>query len=692
MTSGSFARVVRISPARRFLPAAGVALSMLLAACGHGGKKEGADKSAPPSGKPAPAGTSDSAAQAGKSRAWAGAPLRGNDRESLRRYLDTVQEVQPKTFKVQWNPATVAIDKASAMRSLRAVSRDGSTYTLDSGDPAVAKLKAGSILWIWDVAVRKVDSVEVAGDVARVHTSSVPLNEAMPNAQIEFEAPLTLTNYYFNKQAPQSFKSARAAPRARTGLMLVDLRDPPPDPSQPLPDNKPEPGESPESGDDAWYEEGMTANGYTGTAKGWTYSIGYQPRGGGISVELQARKGEGGGDNTLVPDKKSAVEALEKSLNEIDEGLDKAHKEIDSEEKGVKDVDQDYQRRTQQLKQDQANRRNPDYSGPKPPSPPTNEHGTPYTDDAVRQQLQSEWDRRRDIEMRKLQATEQILGEWRAKKAQIDAQKRAMKIAKGIAQQLWNVIDDNLDIRFRSRADLDGFSAGGSFSFADGDVKTASTQFKDLHGKVKAELIGRLGTAGTETIKLPVMHLPIQIDVPIPVGGVPFVVQLGADFLLTYALSGQYATLTVNGEVGFNGTSGFDYASGNTNYASTLAATKPSIGGYEGRSPGASAAMLAVQLPRLGLGVGLLGISSVAYMDVVSVETITLGGSAGAGLIGAPCKRMSFTTVGHVGIETNILPLPVPGLDKINNALSTKQEVFKVDAAQLDPPIKGCEI
>ena len=52
--------------------------------------------------------------------------MRGNSTEALRTYLTTVEEIKPKRFEVQWNPATVAIDKAATLRSLRAVSRDGS--------------------------------------------------------------------------------------------------------------------------------------------------------------------------------------------------------------------------------------------------------------------------------------------------------------------------------------------------------------------------------------------------------------------------------------------------------------------------------------------------------------------------------------------------------------------------------------
>jgi hypothetical protein len=140
-------------------------------------------------------------------------PLRGNSTEALRAYLSTVEEIKPKRFEVQWNPATVAIDKVAALRSLRAVSRDGSTLTFASDEPALAKLKPGSILWVWDIAVRKVDSVETFGGVTHVHTSVVTLTEAMPNARIEFEAPVKLQNYYPQRKVEPPEPAAARRPR-----------------------------------------------------------------------------------------------------------------------------------------------------------------------------------------------------------------------------------------------------------------------------------------------------------------------------------------------------------------------------------------------------------------------------------------------------------------------------------------------
>ena len=654
-----------------------------------------------------PAGPSSSTASsaAGAARppgaaVWSGVPLRGNSTEALRAYLATVEEIKPKRFEVQWNPATVAIDKAAALRSLRAISRDGSTFTFASDEPALTKLKPGSILWVWDLAVRKVDSLETFGAVTHVHTSLVKLTEAMPNARIEFEAPVKLQNY-FPQRKVETPASATVHRRVRApGLRYVLLTEPAPgeqptggdDPAALPPENLPDPDSPQDSDDDDWYEEGMSANGFNGTKNGWAYSVGYQVRPGGITVELQARKGdlEGGtasGEHSLIPEYK----AIEKDREEIHEAIQQAELEIKEEEKGVTQTDQDFEQEMKQLLDDQANRKDPNYTGPTLPHQ-VNKYGEPITDKAAQQLLKDKWQKKHDVEIQKLQAKEQILGEWRIKKDQLEARKRAFKVAKGVATQLYQIADDNFDARLRGRVDLDGFTIGEELGFVNGDIDVAATHFKNLNGKVQAELIGRLGKPGNEATKIPVMHVPVEFNVPIPVGGVPFVVQLGSDFLITLSLSGMHASLTAEGQVAFKGDSGLTYAKGKANYDSSFSTSgDPQITNYKGMSPGVSAVVLAIQLPRVGLGLGVFGVSSVAYMDVINVITMTQAGVVGAGLL-PQCKRMTYNAVGHVGVETNVIPLPFVDTSSVAGALTTKKEIFNTTTQKLDPPVKACEI
>ena len=114
----------------------------------------------------------------------------GADQAAIRSYLQSVHEVKPKKFEVQWSADTVPVSREEALRSLRAVSRDGNSYSFVSSEPVVQKLQPGRIVWIWDLTVARIDRVGTLDDTTTIHTVPIPLSEALPRADIEFEAPL----------------------------------------------------------------------------------------------------------------------------------------------------------------------------------------------------------------------------------------------------------------------------------------------------------------------------------------------------------------------------------------------------------------------------------------------------------------------------------------------------------------------
>jgi hypothetical protein len=78
----------------------------------------------------------------------------------------------------------------------------------------------------------------------------------------------------------------------------------------------------------------------------------------------------------------------------------------------------------------------------------------------------------------------------------------------------------------------------------------------------------------------------------------------------------------------------------------------------------------AVQIPRLGLGIGVFGLAG--FVDHVVVLTLTNGASLGQ----VPCKRITLDRVVHVGANvTTILPIPV--VETLLRSLAWKKEVWK---------------
>jgi hypothetical protein len=669
------------------------------------------------SGQAQPGSPSKTAAALPGTAPWSGHVLQGSNTEALRRYLQTVQEIKPTRFDVEWNPATVAIDRDAALRSLRSVSRDGATFVFAAGEPIVARLQAGSILWVRDLALRKVDTVSTQGGLTTVHTQVVSLNEAMPNADIEFEAQVPVQNFLLSRPEavaePAPSSTARSGPAAGGLRPVLYLAGEPPDgPPTPPGATPPQsgsaptpPGDQPDSdndqdADDA-QEDSFQGNAYTGTLKGMQYSIGYLPgSSGALKVVLESRDaddggGEGESGNPGEGNEEKAEEA-EKEAKEARDQIKQAQQDDWNDEQQIRNLDDDYQKQLSQMQQDDQNRRNPSSTGPTPPQRQTDSNGTPLTEQAMEAKLTQQYDQARSLAVKQLAARREILAQWEAKKQAAEEQLRMLKTAGKAVKELFAIASDNLDIRFKAEAELSGFSTAAALQLVHGDLKQAQIQFKNLNGHVKAAFIGRLGKPGNKGLKIPVMHLPIVFNVPMPVGGLPFVAQLGGDFLVTVFLAGNHATLAVNGEYTFNGSSGFSYSKTTASMTdnSSFSGDKPAVTNYQGASPGVSAVVLGVQLPRIGFGLGITGVaSSVAYFDVVHVVTMTQSADAAVGMLAPRCKRITYDATGHVGVETSVLLIPIESIQKwASDKASGKKEVFKLGNQVLDPPVKGCAV
>jgi hypothetical protein len=690
--------------------ALGAALALALAACARHN----------PPGSPAP-GVSQR--PPGSTLAIAGDLFTGEDPAAIRAYLQSVKEVKPTRFDVQWNPATVAVSREEAMRSLRSISLDGSTFRLATSEPVVAKLKPGSILWIWDIAVRKVDRITIEDDVTVVHTQTVSLTEALPRAQIAFDAPVSLSDYYMGYSPSLPVTPTRTARiRRRSGFLPVRLDANEPEGNAPdgnSPDgngpggsapgeNTPE-GNAPQAGDDtddtdadadeAFEETTPSHGGYTGKLKGFDYSLAYVTRPDGVTLTLEASNAEEG-DETKDTEKegtKSIAEKFKELSKEQKEAAKEEHqaqKQVDGLQKALKTLDSDYDKNLAQLKTDQADRNDPNYSGPRPPPVPTDSNGFPLSLQGQIDRLTKPYQAQRSVELGKIKEQLKIRAEAQKRKMEAEEARKKLADLGGAAKKLFEIARDNLDVRFRARVDMDNFAVTGLLDIEGGNIENAAAQFKQVNGTVDLAFIGRFGKPGNGAIKVPVMNLPIAFNVPFPIGGLPFVIQLGADFLANVFLAGNHAAMSFNGSFAFNGSGGVRRKGEATNADSTMTGGEPEVKSSQGMSPGVSGLVLGVQVPRLGFGFGAVGMSSVAYLDVVHVLTMTNSAAVAAGMLAPPCRRVSLAATGHVGISTKIVPWPIPYIaDKINDALSTKpKEIFKREKVMLDPPIKACEI
>jgi hypothetical protein len=94
-------------------------------------------------------------------------------------------------FEVTYQPETVVIDPATTQKSFEGVSADGAVFVFNTSVPAIRGLKAGSVLLLQGLALKKVVAVETAGDSLIVATVPATLTDAIQDGHIQFDAPIT---------------------------------------------------------------------------------------------------------------------------------------------------------------------------------------------------------------------------------------------------------------------------------------------------------------------------------------------------------------------------------------------------------------------------------------------------------------------------------------------------------------------
>src|ERR1051326_4132586 len=446
----------------------------------------------------------------GSTLAIAGRMLDGADQATIHTYLQTVQDVKPKKFSVQWSPDTVPVSRDEAMRSLQSINEDGSLYTFASSEPVVGRLAPGRILWIWDVTIRRIVSVSNLGDVTIVRTKPVALTQALPEADIEFETAPNFANAYGGlrphslKQLPaQKTSAVLRQPIFRLASLNID------DPPQPKPGEQPaEQDPAPSDEDDTDYGlVAATQDGYNGRVGGFEYSMEYKGSPSRLSYEFEARKEEekgGSGENNEI------------HRDQRDEYFElvKEQREAEHEERilAARIADLDQQLNAAQNKAVAAAKGDASFN-------------------AIIIQLKGD----------KIAAYKES-NKYKDEAAAVEANTTKLAAAGALAKKVFYIISDNLDVRFRSKVDLDRCAFSGNIHTAGGSLTQFAAHFKDMKGNVELEFAGRLGQGGNAAASVPVVNVPVVMNIPVPVEGIPLVVQFATNFMVKLFLAGNHAT------------------------------------------------------------------------------------------------------------------------------------------------------
>ncbi len=304
-----------------------------------------------------------------------------------------------------------------------------------------------------------------------------------------------------------------------------------------------------------------------------------------------------------------------------------------------------------------------------------------------------------DIEQRGA-ANEQARGAAGDWKKAADAGPNAPNQA--LVKGLFGVGSDLLDLRLKASGDLTGISTSDSLTVSNhlqihgGALGLLKTEFRNVKGKLKLQVIARRGEKSEQWIEKLKIDVPIRFNIPVIVAGLPMIFQVGFNVIAQPALTTKNDTFDAEYEIPFSGSGNVSLEGDKFTVGGTLAAA-PNPLKTLASSIGVSAILVALQAPRVGLGVGVFGASSVVYIDLVSSATLTSGGALGL----VSCRQFQLVTSINGGVDTQIA-FDLPGLAKLlqgplstqlkkaGNAASLREQIFKKEWYRVEPDAPIC--
>jgi hypothetical protein len=553
----------------------------------------------------------------------------------LHQYLSTVDTVVGATFDVTWRPEVVRLDRATVLRSLQGVSPDGKTFQFDAAEAALAPVKPGTVLLVWGIALGRVVSVTPGDRVVMIRTDVAALSDAIDEGHIAWNITPDFGRGVIAPVYPKPDTLAVSAlPQASTPFHLASFIVPGADFVAGA-DMAPDENEG---GSDKIPVKALDI--LKGDVGGFEYEVGYLYNGSGLDFELEAsRKDEAG----------NAGEASKEENAKIKEGLGKA-----------------------------------ETHEPEAPPPSQGNEDSPEKAraNALKQSLQASnaWKAAKNNGNPDQDVPDDVWG----------------NLPKLVSGKLWSLAKDQLDLRIKAQGHLDGLNLGGDISISKAKQIASKFHFDNISGLVNIEYVGRLGGEHgnwSENLKASV---PVTFNIPILIGGIPLMFQVGVNLFAIPALSTKHATIQGKLHLNFAGNGVVQAGSGNLDATGQYQGKAFIVeGGNTATSLGVSALLVSIQFPRLGFGMGLFNAYSIAFIDLVGTGSVLTSGMVGM----MPCKRYQVDAAIGAGVATEVLGLkaiPIIGkiaTDKANKKLSWRKQpdLFHYQHIVTKPEGLNCE-
>lgn len=170
-----------------------------------------------------------------------------------------------------------------------------------------------------------------------------------------------------------------------------------------------------------------------------------------------------------------------------------------------------------------------------------------------------------------------------------------------------------------------------------GRITRSSISLTDLHAHLKLTFTGARGTGPDSGGDPPVFHLPVGIDYTIP-GEIPIYLKVQTAILIKLGLSSKNSVL--RGGVEYDSTGSDTVTDSGSHVSGTGSGNGPkgeildNSDGGTGQTValGAGGVVVAVQFPKMGVGLGVRALNGIGYLDMItSVGQAAAGAIAGGG-------------------------------------------------------------
>ena len=230
---------------------------------------------------------------------------------------------------------------------------------------------------------------------------------------------------------------------------------------------------------------------------------------------------------------------------------------------------------------------------------------------------------------------------------------------------------------------IDAGDTSGGITLNGGAVTHTSISIKSLVEHAHITYTVARGDGSASGGDPPVFHVPIGLDYTIP-GEIPIYLKLQVGLLVKLGVSSKNAVIHGGVDVNTkgsdtitqNGKSTTGSETGDSISGSILTQSDGGVPPSESLAP--SGVVVAVQLPKLGVGLGFTSANAIGYVDLVSSIGQTVGGS----LAGMLCSSYDVDITVGAGLEAQV------GLGKLGLSLASPKKILYEKKGQTHDP--GC--